>query len=660
MLVCVGGAHGQSPTDAAGRIAFHSDSTGYEQIYSMRPDGTGIAQLTAEQAHHSHPALAPGGRYLAFVKSPCKLFTMDVAAGESSARMLTDGVGCEEDPAWSPNGRQIAFASTRDAVTDTTSDVYVINADGSNLRRLTSIPASSEFHPTWAPDGSRIAFEILANPSPNGNASTDLYVMSAAGGPATRLTSAPGFDSNPAWSPAGDRIVFASDRSGDRDIYVMNPDGSGQTNVTNSSGYDDYPTWSPDGEQIAFTSGRTGDQEIFVMDADGTPQIQLTINPSAIDGAPSWAPDVVTLPPCRDGEDNDDDGFVDHPSDPGCSGPDDQDEVDETFKYVALGDSFSAGEGIEPFFEADNACHRSTLGYPTFIDAPGIDGGSIYGLQRAGVPGYEWGFQACSGATTTGLLNTGWHQDPLAQLDPDRSSDTANRNDLPVDMSTDLVTLTVGGNDLHFAAVLRFCAFSSDCTTERFNGAQIDPADGAFNGTLREYLRRERDQLSERLDGVYERIADQAPNAEVVIAGYPHLFPQTAAEQNCAKVRQYTYTRTRRVTVGSIFGTPITIPVVDVATIGFSQREQNYVRQAVAEANQLIAARAQRVSGTQFVAVDGRFAGHEICGRLGEWINAPTVSPIGRFSVNDQSFHPTDAGQRLGYAAAINEALRSR
>lgn len=301
-------------------------------------------------------------------------------------------------------------------------------------------------------------------------------------------------------------------------------------------------------------------------------------------------------------------------------------------KYVALGDSFSAGEGLEPFFESENRCHRSELGYSTFIEPPGLPGTSIYDLNRSGVPGIEWGFQACSGATTENVLYRGRWGDPLSQLAQDRSQDTQNANDLPVDATTDLVTITIGGNDIRFSEVLRFCAFSNNCTTERYNGRSLE-----------QDARRKRDELSPRLDRVIARIHTQAPLAKIVVAGYPQLFPATAAEQNCPKLAQRDYPR--RVRFGYRF-----------QSFGFSQPEQNYLRQATAELNQLIAARVEASGFATFVPVDNIFAGHEVCGSAGEWVNGPSIS--GRtLTLNHQSFHPNADGQHLGYAEAINRAI---
>jgi hypothetical protein len=311
----------------------------------------------------------------------------------------------------------------------------------------------------------------------------------------------------------------------------------------------------------------------------------------------------------------------------------------QSFKYVGLGDSFSSGEGVEPFFEPQNRCHRSKLAYSRFVEQPGFPGKSIYARSKAEEAGVQWGFQACSGAVTDNVLTTPRYEDPLPQLAKVRSTDTGNENDLPVDDDTDLVTITIGGNNVHFPEVLEFCYFSNDCTKEKFHGQ-----------TLAEYNRGQREKLSGELDKVYAQIHSQAEQAGVLVLGYPQLLPSTTSEQDCPRLAQGT------VIVGD--GN-----VAAVKTWGFSRTEQNYLRKATSELNQTIAARVE-ASGNplaQFIPVDKLFNHHEVCGNGGEWINgvSPRLPAGGQILnpksyVKEKSFHPNELGQRYGYAEAIN------
>jgi len=129
---------------------------------------------------------------------------------------------------------QIAFVSER----DWNKEIYVMDADGNNLRNLTNNPASDEA-PSWSPDGQGIAFQS----DRDGN--SEIYVMDADGNNLRNLTNNPAGDSSPAWSPDGQRIAFVSSRDGAKNsaIYVMDADGNNPRNLTNHPAPDYQPDW---------------------------------------------------------------------------------------------------------------------------------------------------------------------------------------------------------------------------------------------------------------------------------------------------------------------------------------------------------------------------------------------------------------------------------
>ena len=153
-------------------------------------------------------------------------------------------------------------------------ELSVTNADGSERRKLAGNAALGT--PAWSPDGKKIAFVRKFG----GN--SQVYVMNADGGPQQRLARG----NAPAWSPDGQKIAFV--RSGD--IYVMNADGSEQRNLTRNAASDSDAAWSPDGTKIAFVRERGGNSDVFVVSADGTGQQNLTRN-AARDEDPAWSPD---------------------------------------------------------------------------------------------------------------------------------------------------------------------------------------------------------------------------------------------------------------------------------------------------------------------------------------------------------------------------------
>ena len=164
-------------------------------------------------------------------------------------------------------------------------DIYVVNADGTGLRKLTDDPAA-DFDPTWAPDGTRIAYRHETS----GDSTAEIYVMNADGSHRRNLTRRAGQDHAPAWSPDGRRIVFASTRGGLLPaIWVLNADGSHQRRLSKLDG--EYPAWSPDGKRIAFERNTFGSSgwDIWVMSADGAAAKPL-LHSAADEKGAAWSP----------------------------------------------------------------------------------------------------------------------------------------------------------------------------------------------------------------------------------------------------------------------------------------------------------------------------------------------------------------------------------
>ncbi|GAK58088.1 WD40-like Beta Propeller [Candidatus Vecturithrix granuli] len=165
-------------------------------------------------------------------------------------------------------------------------DIYVMNADGSDLVQLTHDKSDDEY-PVWSPDGQQIAFKS------NRNGNFDIYVMDADGSNQRQITNDPANDEDPAWSPDGTRIVFHSDRKGSMEVFVMNADGSDVTQLTDTIGKNGIPAWSPDGTRIAYTGNRYLGWNVYVMDVDGSNDRRLTDGHGAC--RPDWSPDSTHI-----------------------------------------------------------------------------------------------------------------------------------------------------------------------------------------------------------------------------------------------------------------------------------------------------------------------------------------------------------------------------
>jgi TolB protein len=258
-------------TAGPGRIAFASNRDGNNEIYSMNADGSGVVRLTLHLASGGEPAWSPDGRKIAFANG-ISIYAMN--ADGSGVTALADSV---RYPAWSPDGTRIAGSRgirvCRIGCGIRYARIFVMNLDGSGLVVLTSGTT-----PAWSPDG-RIAFAYSGN----------ISVMNPDGSGLINLTNDPASDIYPAWSPDGTKIAFVSDRGGAYDLYVMNADGTAIVQLTSDPAIEGRPAWSPDGAKIAFASNGDGDSEIYLINVDGSGVIQLTAN-STFDGWPAWAP----------------------------------------------------------------------------------------------------------------------------------------------------------------------------------------------------------------------------------------------------------------------------------------------------------------------------------------------------------------------------------
>jgi hypothetical protein len=304
-------------------------------------------------------------------------------------------------------------------------------------------------------------------------------------------------------------------------------------------------------------------------------------------------------------------------------------------KYVALGDSFSAGEGLEPYLDE---CHRNAGegAWPALVTPPGLPSyATVYGLDGNGTA-WDFEFPACSGARTVNVFRQG-----AGGGEPQGEEESGlTQLEFPaVDFETSAVTMTIGGNDVGFSGVLSACAvdsillrlsvnlpvlnnFRSDCTK--------DP--DAFFAELDAQI----ENLGVELSRLYSSTKDEVgPDSSVVISGYPRLFPE--ASYRC----------------GWLSGLFVNDDILDRMNAS-TDLMNDVIAAATAEA------------GVWYVDVRDEFDNHGVCDERGEeWINGPTrvesLNPLDWISrrVGRGSFHPNRSGYE-GYAGVVSQFLADR
>jgi TolB protein len=296
-LLAVPPAPAHAVTAGTRELAFTSSRDGDTEIFRRTSTGS-VVQLTVNRANDFNPTWAPDGRRLAFVSDrdgDDEIYVM--RADGSGVRQLTHnnlspdgGLAGDFAPAWSPDGRRIAFSSTRSGGAP---EIWVMRADGSQLRRLTRTAIFvGDYTPRWSPDGCWIAFSS----DRAGHESSEIYRMRPDGSNVQRLTpTADGVDETaPDWSPDGRHISYSADPLGQQDLFVMNADGSGARRLAGDPVLDDvFARWTADGRHLMYFtfSGFAGtpSADVWLVRSDGTRRHRI-ISTSSDDSFPDPRP----------------------------------------------------------------------------------------------------------------------------------------------------------------------------------------------------------------------------------------------------------------------------------------------------------------------------------------------------------------------------------
>lgn len=284
-----------SPAQAAfpganGRLVFQRELPAGDHtqtdVYTIRPDGSGLKRLTSTAAWNEFgPAWNAAGTRIAFWRTaapfgPGSIWVMN--ADGTNPRRLTSGFDAR-DPVWNPAGTRIAFTRFE---TSSTHIWSLRTSDGKDLRRLTTGPVL-DFEPAWSPDGTAIAF---SRGFPDGDVG-DLYVFQVSTRVVSRVTHSADYDHQVSWAPRGHRLVFERDTAQSSSIYAVNSSGALLTRLTSGPYFDIGPTFSPDKSFIAFGSDRGSDffHDLWVMRADGRDLHRIRAL-SYAEGFPDWQP----------------------------------------------------------------------------------------------------------------------------------------------------------------------------------------------------------------------------------------------------------------------------------------------------------------------------------------------------------------------------------
>ena len=274
-----GGIQGIAET----KLYFVSTRGGAKEIWQMDYDGANQKQLTHLGSIALSPHVSPDGTRVAFsgvTKEGWQIlmYSLDLNRLVNFARFPGDNYS----PAWSSNGQDIAFSSSRTGNTE----IYTVSSSGGNLRRLTE-NKGPDVSPTWNPKtNAQIAWVSGRTGLPQ------IYTMASDGTNASRVTDQ-GYAVSPSWAPNGQFLAFAWVRHygpgqpGASDIYVMDVASKQFAQLTHDGGRNDFPSWAPDGRHVVFQSNRTGKVQIWSMLADGSEQRQLTT--SGENSQPNWS-----------------------------------------------------------------------------------------------------------------------------------------------------------------------------------------------------------------------------------------------------------------------------------------------------------------------------------------------------------------------------------
>jgi Tol biopolymer transport system component len=261
-----------TPFGATGLIVYASDRTGNNEIFVIDLGTRTVTQITDRPGRDWDPELSPDRSRIAWA-AETGIRIADMPGGEGAFEFTHNGTK-DISPSWSPDGKTIAFASSRDGDLE----IYLRTAveGATDLAKLTS-NSVPDYEPVWSPTRKEIAFTRGEGDDKH------IRIVDLVTKQGRAVPSHDAVDEDPAWSPDGDQIAFASGPAHDRtDIYVMDRDGKILTQLTTDGASNHDPAWSPDGKFIVYA---TGGDLVIVDVATGATQV---LEYPGSDNWPSW------------------------------------------------------------------------------------------------------------------------------------------------------------------------------------------------------------------------------------------------------------------------------------------------------------------------------------------------------------------------------------
>jgi TolB protein len=276
-----GGINGIAET----KIYFVSTRSGSKEIWVMDYDGENQHQVTHLGSISISPRISPDNSRVAFSTLGHEGWSVRMYSLELGRMVSFPGGsagGSNLSPAWSSDGSQLAFSSSRSG----DSEIWVADANGNGVHRVTSITGPN-VAPVWNPrTNAQLAFVSGRTGEPQ------IYTMGVDGSNMQRMTDS-GYAVSPSWSPSGGMLAFAWNRKygpgdpGGQDIYVFEIASMHWLQVTHESGNNDFPSWAPDTRHIVFQRRIGKNSQIWTMLSDGTHQQQLT--KAGDNSMPNWS-----------------------------------------------------------------------------------------------------------------------------------------------------------------------------------------------------------------------------------------------------------------------------------------------------------------------------------------------------------------------------------